>query len=74
MKTTYCERNYTIPCNECSLCNYYRDCHNAKVGEGGVSMERCRAEDAERQAAGLTEDRYGNHYITRPEFAVAFGF
>jgi len=67
----YCERKYQITCDECSLRNYRRDCHNNRVGAGGVSLERCWAEDAERQAAGKTADRYGNAYAT-PAQAQAF--
>ena len=71
----YCERNYKMDCNECSLCNYNHDCHNNEIGKAGkVSLARCRAEDAERKASGFKADKYGNKYITPAEANAFFGF
>ena len=72
--TSYCERAYEIPCSECSLSSYGRDCRNNRIGAAGlVSLERERAQDRERKAAGETHDIYGNAYITEDEFRAWSG-
>ncbi len=38
-----------------------------------MTLEECRAENAERRARGETHDRYGNRYITDDEAKDFFG-
>jgi hypothetical protein len=69
---TYCEKKLTSTdlehgaCMGCACVNYGRDCHNNRVMTA-MTLADWRKEDADRKAAGLAADRWGNEYVPQAE-------